>query len=78
MRWRAQHLDPIESCRAGLGLIEATQAVEQAGLASPVRADQTGDSALRHGEADIIQSMQATEGQGEAANIQQISHVSAS
>src|SRR5262249_30943520 len=46
-------------------LVEPCDAVEHRGLAGAVRADQRGDVAARHGEADVVDRHQAAEAHGE-------------
>ena len=52
---------PVEGQRAGIGLIDAADQIEQRRLAGAVRPDQREDRARRDGERDVAHRVHAAE-----------------
>ena len=66
-RGRVGHVGAAEHDRAGVGLQEARDQVEQRGLTRAVGADDPEDLALAQVEGDVVDRGDAAEGAGEAA-----------
>ena len=60
-----------------LRMVEAADAVEQAGLAGAVGADQTGNGAFRHLQAHIVERPQSPKGETQPVDDETLSHGSA-
>ena len=61
----------IENDAAAVGLIDATEAIEQGGLAGAVRADDAADLAAPHVKTDIVERDDAPETHAETADTKQ-------
>jgi len=65
LRGRAGDAAAAEVDLAGVGPLVAGHDVEQGGLAGPVRPDQAGDRAFRHGQRAAVERLHAAEGLGD-------------
>src|SRR4029453_1488667 len=67
---RREQVAILEGDAAGRGLVEPAQAIEEGGLARPVRADQAHDLARLDVERDVVQRDDAAEADPELAYLQ--------
>ncbi|KAG1078100.1 hypothetical protein G6F40_016860 [Rhizopus arrhizus] len=63
------HALAVERDRAAAGRQQAGDQVEHRGLAGAVGADQAEDRAFGHGQADVMQHMQAAEALGDGGKL---------
>src|SRR4051812_27495700 len=73
-RPQPRHVLSGEDHAPALGPVDPADAVEQAGLARAVRADDGGDGAARNGKAHVLQRADAAEAQAELRNFEEGRH----
>ena len=64
-------LGAVEDDGAGVGVVDAADAADEGGLAGAVVADQRGDLSAAQRERDVLEGLDAAEGEGDVCDLEQ-------